>query len=107
KPDWTPWPYTARANGCATDTSYLGNPGVPSFGPEVESVTPTLNVGQLSRKNVLRWSESKTTSTSGSTPSRWDRTVANNCAVSELGPSWVTWSGNRGVCDSTSPSLTC
>ena len=51
---------SSRWTGIAAD----GRSGIESFGPAVSSATPTAKVGKQSRKNVLKWSELKTTSAS-------------------------------------------
>jgi len=61
-----------------SSTSRSANPGVPSFVPCARSATGIDSAGRLSKKNVLRWSLSKSTSVSARASSRTARICPNS-----------------------------
>jgi hypothetical protein len=57
-------------------TTRCSRPGVSSFGPPKCSTAATANVGRLSRKNVLKWSQTNATIASGPASASCSRTMS-------------------------------
>ncbi len=68
---------------------------------------PSANTGSASRKNVLRWSVSNITMTSGRVSASCSFWARNSVAISQSGPSRLTNIGNTGVCGTPKPPTIC